>query len=303
MEEEFIDLQKNNTWELVPFFDDMNLIRCKWVFRIKYNSDGSVLKYKVRLVAKGFLQNSGIDYVETFSLVVKAPTIRVLFSLAVTFGWDVQQVDVNNAFLNGDLEEEVFMSQRDGFVSSAHPSHVCKLKKFLYRLKQAPRAWYTKLRNALQSWGFLRAVSDASLFIKRTSTFVIFILVYVDILITGSDFAALQACIHDLDTHFALKTIGSVNYFLGFKAYRDSNGLYLTQSKYVLDLLKKAAMSNCNSCETPFDTVASLTNEGELFANPSLYRTLVGSLQYLTYTWPNIAFGVNKLSQFLANPK
>ena len=151
MKEEFSALQRNHTWELVPFSKDMNLIGCKWVFRVKYNPNGTILKHKTRLVAKGFLQNPGINYVETFSPVVKAPTIRVLFSLAVTYGWDIQQVDVNNTFLNGELEEEVFMSQPEGFISSRYPSHVCRLKKSLYGLKQAPRAWYTKLRGALQS--------------------------------------------------------------------------------------------------------------------------------------------------------
>ena len=116
MNNEYLALQRNKTWDLVPFSYEMNLIDCKWVFRVKYNPDGSILKHKARLVAKGFLQNPGINYVETFSPVVKAPTIRVLFSLAVTFGWDIQQVDVNNAFLNGDLNEAVFMTQPKGFV-------------------------------------------------------------------------------------------------------------------------------------------------------------------------------------------
>ena len=124
-----------------------------------------------------------------------------------------------------------------------------------------------------------------------------------DIPITDLDSAALQACIHDLDAHFALKTLGSVNYFLGFETYRDKSGLYLTQSKYVFDLLKKAAMIECKPCENPVNLAVSLTDEGEPFVDSSLYRTIVGSLQYLTYTRPDIAFGVNKLSHFLSNPK
>ena len=149
MEQEYLALQQNDTWELVPFSPSMNLIGNKWVFQVKYNADGSILKYKARLVAKGFLQTPGVDYAETFSPVVKAPTIRVLFSLAGTFGWKIQQVDVNNTFLNGDLTETVFMTQPKGFISSQFPSHVCRLKKLLYGLKQAPRAWYLKLKTAL----------------------------------------------------------------------------------------------------------------------------------------------------------
>ena len=195
----------------------MNLIGCRWVYRIKYNPNGTVLKHKTRLVAKGFLQPPGVDYAETFSLVVKAPTIRVLFTLVVTFGWDIQQVNIDNAFLNEDLTEEVYMSQPEGFIDARYPSHVCKLRKSLYDLNQAPRAWYTKLRVVLQSWGLVRVVSDASLFIIHTSQFVSFALVYVDdILITGSNSTALGDFIYDLDTNFALKTLGSVHYFLGF---------------------------------------------------------------------------------------
>jgi len=131
----------------------------------------------------------------------------------------------------------------------------------------------------LQSWGFVRAISNASLFIKRIANYVIFVLIYVDdILHSGSDSVALSCCIHDLDTHFALKTLGSVNYFLGLEAYRNGNGLYLTQSKYVVDLLKNAAMQDCKLCDTPMVAGVSLTNDGNPFSNPSLYRTLIGSL-------------------------
>ena len=174
----------------------------------------------------------------------------------------------------------------------------------MYDLKQTPRAWYTKLRTALQGWGFVQAVSDASLFIKKSAHYVLFILVYVDdILVTGSDPKVLQSFIRDLDTLFAFKTLGSVNYFLGFEANRDSTGIYLTQSKYTIDLLKKAAMQHCKPCFTPVNLGVSLTNDGELFSDPSLYRTIIGSLQYLTYIRPDIAFMVNKLSQFLSSPK
>jgi len=125
MADEYKALENNHKWDLVPFSSDMNLIGNKWVFQIKYNSDGYVLKHKAWLVAKGFFQNPGVDYGETFSPVAKAPTIRVLFSLAVQNGWDIQQVDVNNTFLNDDLDETVFMVQPEGFLNSRFPNHVC----------------------------------------------------------------------------------------------------------------------------------------------------------------------------------
>ena len=149
-----------------------------------------------------------------------------------------------------------------------------RLKKSLYGLKQAPKAWYLKLKATLQNWGFVRAISNVSLFIKKTADYVMFVLVYVDdILIIGSNSTTLKSCICDLDTHFALKTLGLVNYFIGFEAFRDNSYIYLTQTKYVGDLLEKAAMADFNPCETPMAAGNSLTDEGESFSNPSLYRT------------------------------
>ena len=144
----------------------------------------------------------------------------------------------------------------------------------------------------------------ASLFIKRTTKVVLFILVYVDdILVSRSDPIALKVYIHDLDTYFALKTLGSVNHFLGFEAHKDIGGMCLIQSKYTLDLLKKAGMQDCKPCETLVNLGISLTNEGDSFFDLSHYRTIIGSIQYLTYTSPDIVFVVNKLSYFLSSPK
>jgi hypothetical protein len=220
-------LMRNNTWTLVPPTESCNLVGCKWVFRVKYKPDGSILKHKARLVAKGFHQTPGIDFQDTFSPVIKAMTIRIIFSLAVTFNWDVQQVDINNAFLNGDLTEDVYMEQPHGFVDSQKSSFVCKLNKALYGLKQAPRAWFFKLKTALQKWGFVSSLSDVSLFVKRLGSKVIYLLVYVDdILITGNDPTLIQQTITTLNSTFALKSLGSVNYFLGFEASRSSAGLF-----------------------------------------------------------------------------
>ena len=134
----------------------MKLVGNKWIYRVKQNSDGSINKYKARLVAKGFLQTEGVDYQETFSPVVKAAIIRIVLSLAVINNWKLRQVDINNAFLNGELSETVYMPQPEGFENSEHPNYVCKLKKALYGLKQAPRAWFDKLRSVLESWQFTR---------------------------------------------------------------------------------------------------------------------------------------------------
>ena len=186
MDADYQALIHNHTWDLVPFFDDMNVVQCKWVFRIKFKVDGSLDKYKARLVAKGFQQTLGVDLFETFSLVIKASTIHIVFTLAVSKGWNIQQIDVNNAFLNGELHEDVFMTQSEGFLDANKPHHVCKLHKALYGLKRAPRAWFEKLRGALVAWGFQNSMFDTSLVYTHKNGNLLMLLVYVDdILITG----------------------------------------------------------------------------------------------------------------------
>ena len=142
MEQEFQALQRNDTWRLVPPVSGVNIIDSKWVFKVKKHADGSIERYKARLVAKGFKQRYGLDYEHTFSPVVKPTTIRLLLSLAVAKGWSLRQLDVQNTFLHGVLEEEVYMRQPPGFVDPARPHHLCRLVKALYGLKQAPRAWH-----------------------------------------------------------------------------------------------------------------------------------------------------------------
>lgn len=145
---------RNCTWSLVPFPTNVNLVGCKWIFRIKRRSDGSIERHKARLVAQGFSQEAGIDYFDTFSPVIKPTTIRLVLSIAFSNGWCIRQLDINNAFLNGDLAETVYMKQPHGFEDSSHPSHVCRLHKALYGLKQAPRAWFNKLKHYLVTHGF-----------------------------------------------------------------------------------------------------------------------------------------------------
>ncbi|CAM8951492.1 unnamed protein product [Rhodiola kirilowii] len=165
MAQEYEALCRNETWDLVPSDLASNVVGCKWVFRIKYKPDGSLDKYKARLVAKGFHQRPGCDFTETFSPVIKPVTVRTVLTLAVSSGWPLRQIDVNNAFLQGHLSEDVFMEQPPGFLDKAFPHHVCKLKKAIYGLKQAPRAWYTELRNFMLQVGFVNSFADSSLFI------------------------------------------------------------------------------------------------------------------------------------------
>ncbi|KAL5755730.1 hypothetical protein ACOSQ2_020476 [Xanthoceras sorbifolium] len=302
MDEEYGGLIKNHTWTLVPPPPNCNIVGHKWVFRIKYNVDGSISK--ARLVAKGFHQTPGVDFSDTFSPVIKPSTIRVIFTLSATFDWKIQHVDVNNAFLNGELEELVFMEQPSGFTSSSHPSHVCRLNKVLYGLKQTPRAWFHKLKSSLVEWRFVNSTSNVSLFIKKVGVKVVYVLIYVDdILISGNDPSLNHTTINFLNSKFALKTLGQVHYFLGFKAFRNSDGIYLTQTKYVHDLLAKTNMLNAKPCSTPICSSVKLSAAiGSSLAQPTVYRSVIGALQYLTYTRPDINFAVSRLSQFLSSP-
>lgn len=304
MEDEFQALQRNKTWVLVPRDTSQKLIDCKWVFKVKFKQDGTILKHKARLVAKGFQQAPGLDYGETFSPVVKPTTIRVVLAVAVTSGWEIRQLDVNNAFLNGYLQEDVFMRQPEGFEDPKRPTHVCKLVKALYGLKQAPRAWFDRLRITLLSWGFQNAKSDVSLFFFRSSTVTVYILVYVDdILVTGNNPKFLKSFIAKLNTMFSLKDLGSAYYFLGIEINRHEAGLHLCQSKYTLDILKKFNMLDCAPVPTPMVTGRQFSKtEGEPLKDPTMFRQAIGSLQYLINTRPDIAFSVNKLSQFLSCP-
>lgn len=199
---------------------------------------------KARLVAKGFLQTPGVDFGETFSHVIKASTLQVILRLAVSKDWQIRQADVNNAFLNSKSNEMVYMNQLRGFVDQKNPSFMRKLEKALYRLRQAARALHEKLKNTLLKWNFKQSKANNSLFFLANGRDALFALVYVDyIVITGNDNQQLQEFINKLNTCFSLKDMGSLSQFLGIEVHRDTTGLYLTQTKYAIDL-RNLAMRN-----------------------------------------------------------
>ena len=305
MDTEYQALLRNNTWHLVPKPKGKNIIGSKWVYRIKRKADGSIDRYKARLVAKGFKQRYGIDYEDTFSPVVNAATIRLILSVAVSQGWSLRQLDVQNAFLHGVLDEEVYMYQPPGYVDRAHPSYVCKLDKALYGLKQAPRAWYARLCSKLLELGFASSKADTSLFYYRKHGYTLLVLVYVDdIIVASSSSAATMALLRDLQSDFALKDLGELHYFLGIEVKKTPQGLHLSQQKYAADILRRAGMSNCNPVDTPLTLLEklSLTKGAKLGDIDSTYRSMVGALQYLTLTRPDLCFAVNKVCQFLHAP-
>ncbi|GKV20012.1 hypothetical protein SLEP1_g30193 [Rubroshorea leprosula] len=304
MSEEFSALVRQGTWELVPPSPNHHLIGCKWVFPLKRAKDGSIERYKARLVAKGFHQRPGSDYFNTFSPVIKPTTIRTVLSIAVSQQWVIRQLDINNAFLHGHLEEQLFMKQPAGFVDPRFPQHVCKLWKSIYGLKQAPRAWFNELKSFIISQGFSQSKSDSSLFILHKGSTWIYFLVYVDdIIITGSDSSAVQSLIQIMGARFSLKDLGPLNFFLGVEAIPTAAGLFLSQHRYVTDLLQQYNMHEAKPVPTPLAASTSLhLGSGSPLSDGSIYRWLLGSLQYLALTRPDLCFAVNKLSQFMHQP-
>ncbi|GKC46050.1 tryptophan aminotransferase-related protein 3-like protein [Tanacetum coccineum] len=271
MKEEYDALMKNGTWSLVPRASNTNVVDGKWVYRLKRDKNGAITRYKARFVAKGFRQQPGIDFHETFSPVVKSTTIRAVLSLAVTNDWPLRQLDIQNAFLHGNLKE------------------------------QAPRAWFERLSKALFDLGFKGSKTDPSLFIYSRGDTLLYILVYVDdIIVTGNNKGTIDNIICQLGSAFALKDLGPLNYFLGIEIVPHVSGILLSQKKYILELLQSAGLSNCNPVSSPMVILSSLSlDDNTAFSNPVKYRQVVGSLQYVTLSRPDIAFAVNKVIPIL----
>nr|GEX57372.1 ribonuclease H-like domain-containing protein [Tanacetum cinerariifolium] len=250
-------LVKNGNWILVPRPTDANLIRSMWLFKHTFHADSILGRYKARLVANGSSQQLGVDFDETFSPAVKPATIRTVLSLVVSRKWQIHQLDVKNAFLNGDLSETVYMHQPPGFVDPRYPQHVCLLQRSLYGLKQAPRAWFQR--------------------------FVVL----------------LQQLIDSLHKEFDMTDLGALNYFLKIYAVRHPPSLFLSQKKYALQLLERAHMITCNPSRTPVDTDSNLGPDGVPVQDPTLYRSLAGGLQYLTFTRPYLSYTVQRICLYM----
>ncbi|XP_062100500.1 uncharacterized mitochondrial protein AtMg00810-like [Humulus lupulus] len=196
------------------------------------------------------------------------------------------------------------MKQPQGFEDKNKPDFVCKLSKFLYGHRHAPHAWFDRLKETLLSWKFVNSKADSSLFFYKIDTLIILVLIYVDdIIVTSNNLEKLKQFITKLNLEFALKDLGPLHYFLGVEVYRDHTGMYLNQTKYVEELLRKNSMLHLKPCPTPM-TIGKMISisDGELLENPTIYRSLIGGLQYLTHTRPDLSFAVNKLSQFLKAP-
>ena len=260
------------------------------------------------MVAKGYTQQEGLDYMETFSPVVKLVTVKVLFTLAVSFDWPLIQLDVNNAFLNEDLFETVYMDLPFDYkhnVSSSHTKLVCKLNKSIYGLKQASRQWFEKFSTTLLQLGFTQSKSDYSLFIKGTGESFLALLVYVDdIIITGPSTFHIEVLKKYLHTCFKLKHLGTLKYFLGLELARSSDGPFLSQRQYTLQLLEDTSFLALKPSLLPMDPNLKLQcDSGEVLSDPSAYKCLIGRLLYLPVSRHDITFAIHKLSQYVAQSR
>uniref|UniRef100_A0A2N9EMC6 Reverse transcriptase Ty1/copia-type domain-containing protein n=1 Tax=Fagus sylvatica TaxID=28930 RepID=A0A2N9EMC6_FAGSY len=277
MKEELDALLKTGTWDLVDLPAGKSAIGCKWVYKIKTRSDGTVDRYKARLVAKGFTQEYGIDYEETFAPVARLSSVRTLIAVSASRHWPLFQMDVKNAFLNGELTEEVYMQLPPGFSQPPGFSYkVCRLRRALYGLKQAPRAWFAKFSSTISQHGFSASSYDSALFFRRSDHGITLLLLYVDdMIITGDDVQGIQDLKRFLGQHFEMKDLGPLSYFLGLEI-----------------------------ADTPIEYNNRLnTHDGEPLPDATLYRQLVGSLVYLTVTRPDISYAVHIVSQFMAAPR
>ena len=307
---EYDSLIENGTWTLVELPKDRKPIKCKWIFKIKKN-DGVIEKYKARLVAKGFSQIPGVDYDETFAPVPQPKTVRIILALAAQLGMKAKQYDVETAFLNGKLDQEIYMEQPEGFVKGANL--VCKLQKSLYGLKQSPRIWNEDLTRTMSAAGYKQCRSDACVFVRQYGDHRAFVLVWVDdIAIISDDDALIVDTEHKLSARYKLKKLGDINWLLRMRIVHDlnSHNTRITQHEYVNQLFTQFNMNEANAMSTPAQSNEHLTSDmcpstdDEKIKMTSVpYKSLTGSLLYaVNWTRPDIAFATGEVCRFNQNP-
>ncbi|GJR66331.1 retrovirus-related pol polyprotein from transposon TNT 1-94 [Tanacetum coccineum] len=305
MQEELNQFIANDVWELVPQPKNMTIIGTKWVFRNKLDENGVVSRNKARLVAQGYNQQEGIDYDETYAPVARLESIRILLAYACALDFKLFQMDVKSAFLNGFINEEVYVAQPPGFIDFEKPDHVYKLKKALYGLKQAPKAWYDRLKAFLIKHEYKIRMVDNTLFTKKKSSNLIIVQIYVDDIIFGStcqdmcdEFAKIM---HD---EFEMSMMGELNFFLGLQIKQMEDGIFFNQSKYIKEMLKKFGLEDSKPMKTPMSSNTKLTKDKECESVDSTkYRGMIGSLLYLTASRPDIMFSVCLCARFQEAPK
>ncbi|CAL5326432.1 unnamed protein product [Camellia sinensis] len=277
-------------------------IGVKWVYKTKLKENGEVDKFKARLVAKGYVQQQGIDYTEVFAPVARMDTVRMIVALAAQKGWTLYQLDVQSAFLHGELNEEVYVEQPKGYELKNNPQKVYRLKKALYGLKQAPRAWFSRIEAHFISEGFEKCYSEHTLFIKTNKGGKILIVsLYVDDLIfTGNDELMFAEFKNSMLREFDMTDLGRMRFFLGIEVLQRSDGIYICQRNYVLERFR---MENSNSVHNPIVPGCKLfKDENGIGVDETLFKQMVGCLMYLTAMRPDLMFAVSLISRYMAKP-
>uniref|UniRef100_A0A2N9JBE9 Integrase catalytic domain-containing protein n=1 Tax=Fagus sylvatica TaxID=28930 RepID=A0A2N9JBE9_FAGSY len=302
MDEEIKAIKKNDTWELTTLPHGKKAIGVKWVYKMKKNAKGEVERYKARLVVKGYSQQQGIDYDEVFAPVARLETIRLLIALAAQNKWSIFEMDVKSAFLNGYLLEDVYVEQPIGYVVKGQEGKVLKLKKALYGLKQAPRAWNNKIDKYFQEKGFSKCPHEHALYCKvHENGDILIVCLYVDDLIfTGNNPSMFEDFKKAMAREFEMTDIGLMAYYLGIEVKQTEEGIFISQEGYAKEILKKFEMLDCKPVSTPLECGVKLSrHDEEENVNPTLFKSLVGSLRYLTCTRPDILYGVGLVSRYM----
>ena len=312
MQKEYNSLKEYQTWDLVDLPPNANLIGCKWVFKTKRKADGQIDRFKARLVAQGFSQQHGVDYEETFAPVAKYKSIRTVLAIGNQLDLEIHQMDVNSAYLNGEIVENIYMKQPEGFVSPDYPNKVCKLRKSLYGLKQSARCWNDKIDSYLKSAGYKQNTADPCIY-YRTETvnekqIIVIMAVYVDdTVIMSNDIDVLQSQKVKISQRFSMDDRGEVHYILGMEVKRDRENRVMTicQKSYLESVIARFRMQNCNPVSTPLETGKRFTKlgEDEETVDIKLYQAAIGSLNYAAIaTRPDLSVAVGMLSQHMVSP-
>nr|CAD40418.3 OSJNBa0065J03.14 [Oryza sativa Japonica Group] len=278
-------------------------IGLKWVFKLKKDETGAIVKHKARLVAKGYVQRQGIDFDEVFAPVARMESVRLLLAIAAHLGSSVHHMNVKSAFLNGELEEEVYVAQPLGFIDDKHPHQVLRLNRALYGLRQAPRAWNAKLDVSLHELGFTRGITEHAVYTRGTGNARLIIGIYVDdLIITGAHSKTIQSFKEEMHSLFRMSDLGLLSYYLGIEVHQGNDGITINQSTYAQKLLKMGGLAA--SASVPMEPRLKLTkNSDRPSVDSTFYRGLVGSLRYLVHSRPDIAFAVGYVSRFMESPR
>jgi hypothetical protein len=300
-----VNFERNQVWELVEAPPNCKPIGTKWVWKNKEGENREVVRNKSRLIAQGYSEKEGIDYEETFAPVARLEAIRILLAFSVAKGFKLYQMDVKSAFLNGFLEEEVYVKQPPGFESSEFPHKVYRLKKALYGLKQARRAWYGRLRGFLFSKGFEMGKVDKTLFLLRQGYDILIVQVYVDDIVFGGLSHSLVARFaEDMSKEFEMSMMVELHFFLSLQIKQAKEGTFVHEAKYTKDILKKFKMDDSKTLSTLMSTTTALdADEDKEPGDQKVYRSMIGSLLYLTATRPDIQFSVCLCARFQASPR